>query len=136
MNKRIVQNIYAAFKNKDIQSIIDLQAENAEWLVSASPDKIPWASPGRGPKGVANFFKTLSELLATDAFDINEYVECGNKVIAFGYQAGYVKSTGDHYEYDFVHVWELKNGNVVNVHSYFDTAYVAAALAGDPKTAV
>jgi len=136
MNKRIVQNIYAAFKNKDIQSIIDLQAENAEWLVSASPDKIPWASPGRGPKGVANFFKTLSELLATDAFDINEYVECGNKVIAFGYQAGYVKSTGDHYEYDFVHVWELKNGKVVKFHSYFDTAYVAAALAGDPKTAV
>jgi ketosteroid isomerase-like protein len=136
MNKTIVQNIYAAFKNKDIQSILDLQSDNAEWLVSASPDKIPWAVPGRGPKGVANFFKTLSELLATDAFFINDYIESDNKVVAIGYQAGYVKATGDHYEYDFVHVWELENGKVVEFRSYFDTAYVASALAGEPKTAV
>src|SRR5690348_7208229 len=132
MSKRIVQKIYASFKNKDIQSILDLQSENAEWLVSASPDKIPWASPGRGPKGVAIFFKTLGELLEIDAFDIKDYVESENKVVALGYQAGYVKSTGDHYEYDFVHVWELKNGKVIKFHSYFDTAYVASALAGEP----
>lgn len=136
MSKRLVQKIYASYKNKDVQSILELQHENAEWSVAASPDKIPWASPGRGPKGVANFLKTISDWLVPEAFGIQDYFESENKVVAIGYQAGYVKQSGDHYEYDFVHVWEFKNGKVIKLRVYFDSAYVANVLTDEPKTAV
>jgi len=136
MNKKTVQKIYALYRQKDVKAIIELQAENAEWSVAASPEKIPWANPGRGHKGVANFLKILGEWLVPEAFVVESFVEEGNKVVAIGYQAGYVKPTGDHYEYDFVHLWELKDGKVTRLRVYFDSAYVAAVLADEPKTAV
>ena len=136
MNKTIVQKIYALYRQKDTKGILELQAENTEWSVAASAEKIPWANPGRGHKGVTNFLKILSEWLVPEAFVVESLVEEGNKVVAIGYQAGYVKPTGDHYEYDFVHVWEFKDGKVTRFRVYFDTAYVAAVLADEPKTAV
>lgn len=136
MNKRIAQIIYAAINNKDLQSILDLQSENADWSVCASPEKIPWANPGRGPKGVAFFFKTMGEWLVPEAFVIEDYLEKDNKVVAIGYQAGYVKPTGYHYEFDFVHVWEIKNEKVSKFRAYIDTAYVASALSGEPNITV
>jgi uncharacterized protein len=136
MSKRLVQKIYAAYKNKDLQGILELQAPNVEWSVAAPPERIPWASPGRGIKGVSYFLKVLADWLEPEAFAITDYFENENKVIAIGYQAGHVKPTGDHYEYDFVHVWEFQNDKVVKLRVYFDTAYVAAILADEPKTAV
>ena len=136
MNKRIIQKIYSAYKNKDHKAILELQAENVEWSVAAPPEKIPWANPGRGHKGVSDFLRVLGDWLVPEAFGIEEYLESGNKVVAIGYQAGYVKPTGDHYEYDFVHIWEIENNKVSKLRVYFDSAYVASALAGEPKTAV
>ena len=136
MSKRLVQKIYSSYKNRDLPGILELQDPDTEWSVAASPDKIPWASPGRGHKGVNNFLQILGEWLVPEAFGIQEYFESGNKVVTLGYQAGYVKPTGDHYEYDFVHVWEFKNGKVIKFRVYFDTAYVASVLIDETKTAV
>jgi len=136
MSKRLVQKIYSSYKNKDMQGILDLQHEDADWTVAASPEKIPWANPGRGRKGVSNFLKTIGDWLVPEAFGIQDYFENADKVVAVGYQAGYVKPTGDHYEYDFVHVWEFNNGKVTKLRVYFDTAYVANVLSDETKTAV
>jgi ketosteroid isomerase-like protein len=136
MNKKIVQKIYTAFKDKDHKTIIDLQSEDVEWSVAASPDKVPWAGRSRGHKGVMHFLKTIGDYLVPEAFGIQHFAETGNMVIAIGYQAGYIKRTGDHYEYDFVHVWEVNNGKVSRLRVYFDSAYVALSVAGEQKTAV
>ena len=136
MSKRLVQKIYTSYKNKDLQGILELQHEDTEWSVAASPEKIPWANPGRGHKGVTNFLKILGEWLVPEAFGIQEYFESENKVVAIGYQVGYVKPSGDHYEYDFVHVWEFQNEKVIKFRVYFDTAYVANVLTDETKTAV
>ena len=136
MNKRIVQKIYAAYKNKNLKGILEHQSETAEWSVAASPEKIPWANPGRGHKGVANFLNTFEHWLVPQAFNIQDYLEEGNKIVALGYQAGYVKPTGYHYEYDFVHVWEFRDGKVTKFRVYFDSAYVANVLADEHNTAV
>jgi len=136
MSKRLVQKIYSSYKNKDFQGILELQDADTEWSVAASPEKIPWANPGRGHKGVSNFLKIIGDWLEPEAFGIQEYFESENKVVAIGYQAGDVKPTGDHYEFDFIHVWEFKNGKVIKFRVYFDTAYVANVLADETKTAV
>ena len=75
MNKKTVQKIYALYRQKDVKAIIELQAENAEWSVAASPEKIPWANPGRGHKGVANFLKILGEWLVPEAFVVESFIE-------------------------------------------------------------
>ena len=136
MNKEIVQKIYIALRAKDIAGILQFQSEESHWSVSATTDKIPWAETGRGPKAVSEFVRIMNEHLSPEEYVIQEFFENGNKIVTAGFNAGYVKSTGDHYEFDFVHFWELRNGKVTSFRAYYDTAYLANALSGEPKTSV
>ena len=126
--------IYQAFKAKDLPTILLLQTEDAEWSVAGPPDRIPWASPGRGPQGVANFLKVLGSLLVAESFEIDDYFESGEKVIALGFQKGYVRTTGVPYEFDFVHLWELRGGKVTKFRVYYDTFYLADVLSKQTTT--
>jgi ketosteroid isomerase-like protein len=128
MNKEIVQSVYAAFKAKDLQKILELQAENTEWSVAGPADKIPWAGPLTGHAGVTAFLKILGGLLVPEVFEIREYFEGNGKVVALGFQKGYVKTTHVPFQFDFVHVWELKEGKVTSFRVYYDTDYVASVL--------
>jgi uncharacterized protein len=133
MNIEIIQKIYAAFKAKDLPSILALQAEDTEWSVAGPADKIPWAAPRYGHTGVADFLKVLGGLLVPEVFEIKDYLESGEKVVALGRQKGYVLPTGVPYEFDFVHLWELKQGKVTKFRVYYDTYYVANVLSSQPS---
>ena len=133
MNIEIIEKVYAAFKAKDLPSVLQLQAQDAEWSVAGPADKIPWAAPRYGPEGVAEFLKILGSLLVAEVFEIREYFEKENKVIALGFQKGYVRPTNRPYEFDFVHLWELREGQVVKFRVYYDTDYVVRVLASALK---
>jgi ketosteroid isomerase-like protein len=128
MNIETIQKIYAAFKAKDLQSVLQLQAKDVEWSVAGPSDKIPWAAPRYGHEGVADFLKVLGGLLVPEVFEIKDYFEKGNKVVTLGFQKGYVKPTNVPYEFDFVHVWEMKEEKVLKFRVYYDTEYVASVL--------
>ena len=128
MNTEIIKNIYTAFKRKDLPAILELQSEEAQWSVAGPANEIPWAFPGQGKEGVANFLKILGGLLAAEVFEIKEYLQNDNKVIALGYQKGYVITSQVPYEFDFVHVWTLSNGKVTGFRVYYDSYYVAEVL--------
>lgn len=129
MQTDIIQQIYAAFKAKDLPAVLQLQSESAEWSVAGPADKIPWAAARRGHEGVADFLKVLAQWLVAEVFDINAYFEKDDKVVALGFQKGYVRPTNIPYEFEFVHVWTLKDGKVERFRVYYDTDYVAGVLA-------
>ena len=126
--KEIVQKVYAGFKAKDLSMILSLQTEDSEWSVAAQASKIPWAAPRRGHAGVAEFLKILGEWVVPEVFEIKEYFENGDKVVALGFQSGKIRATGNPYEFDFVHVWTLLGGKVKKFRVYYDTDYVAGVL--------
>jgi uncharacterized protein len=128
MNTQIIQKIYIAFKSKDVPSILKLQAEDAEWSVAGPADKIPWTAPGRGTGAVADFLKILGGLLVAEVFEITDYLEKDDKVVALGRQKGFVRTTGVPYDFDFVHVWTLLQGKVTSFRVYYDTYYFADVL--------
>ncbi|HWJ30126.1 MAG TPA: nuclear transport factor 2 family protein [Flavisolibacter sp.] len=130
MNTTIIQKIYAAFKTKDLPSILELQAEDTEWSVAGPANKIPWAAPRYGHEGVTDFLRVLGGLLVPEVFEIKDFLENGGTVVATGYQKGYVRPTGIPYEFDFVHLWELQQGKVTKFRVYYDTYYVADVLSG------
>ncbi len=132
-NTEIVQQVYAAFLRKDLPAILDLQADDAQWSVAGPGEQIPWAAPRHGRAGVADFLRTLGQWLVAEQFDIREYFAGGDKVVALGYQRGHVRPTGTPYAFDFVHVWTLRERKVTDFRVYYDTAYVVAALRGDPS---
>jgi len=128
MNREVVEKIYTAFKAKNLPTILDLQTKDAEWSVAGPADKIPWAGPKHGPEGVAEFLKILGGLLVAEVFEIRDYFENENKIVALGYQKGYVRPTNVPYEFDFVHLWVLRDGKVVKFRVYYDTAYLGDVL--------
>jgi ketosteroid isomerase-like protein len=127
-NKAIVQQVYAAFRRRDLHAILALQADDAEWSVAASRDLIPWATPGTGHEGVKKFLRVLGESLIAEVFEIRTYLADGDKVVALGYQKGMARPTERAYEFDFVHVWTLASGRVKSFRVYYDTAYVGGIL--------
>jgi ketosteroid isomerase-like protein len=130
-NRAVVEQIYAAFRRRDLPGVLALQTEDAEWSVAASRAFIPWAGPSEGHAGVTAFLRTLADWLIADVFEIREYVVSGDTVIALGFQQGTVKPTGAPYSFDFVHVWSLSGGRVRRFRVYYDTAYLGAVLAND-----
>ena len=128
MNTTIVQNIYNAFRAKDISAVLQYQSSDAEWSVAGPADKIPWARVKKGPDGVADFLRILGQLLIPHVFEITDYLAQGDKVIALGHQSGVVRPTNKPYAFDFVHVWELQNRKITRFRVYYDSFYVASVL--------
>lgn len=128
MSIEIIREIYRAFKARDLAAIKQLQTGDSEWSVAGPAEKIPWAAPRYGPEGAAEFLKILGGLLVPEVFEIRDYFEKEGKVIALGYQKGYVKFTHKPYAFDFVHLCELKEGKVTRFRVYYDTYYVADIL--------
>jgi uncharacterized protein len=128
MHTQTIQKIYDAFKAKDLATILQLQADDTEWSVAGPADKIPWAAKRYGKDGVTDFLKILGSLLIPEVFQIEHYLENGDTVVALGFQKGYVRSTRVPYEFDFVHVWQLRQGMVTKFRVYYDTHYVADVL--------
>jgi ketosteroid isomerase-like protein len=134
-NQSVVEQVYAAFRRRDLPAILDLQAEDAEWSVAATPELIPWAAPGPGRAGVAEFLRVLAQWLIADVFEIRTYLARDDTVVALGFQQGTVRPTGRPYAFDFVHVWTVADGRVGRFRVYYDTAYVGAVLRADAAAA-
>jgi ketosteroid isomerase-like protein len=127
-NIAVVQQVYAAFRRRDMPAVLALQADDAEWTVAASKDLIPWASPGTGHQGVKDFLRILGESLIAEVFEIRNYLAEGNTVVALGFQSGLARPTERSYAFDFVHVWTLDGGKVKTFRVYYDTVYVGSLL--------
>lgn len=126
-NVRIVQDAYEAFKRGDIQGLLQLVANDAEWITPGPSDIMPAAGHRRGHEGVAEFFSTLSEQEDVELFEPQEYIAQGDKVVAIAKYRGRVKATGRTAETDVIHVFDMKDGKVQRFREFFDTAAVLPA---------
>ena len=127
-NVRIVQNAYDAFKRGDIEGLLQLVADDVEWITPGPSDIMPAAGQRRGREGVADFFSSLSTQEDVELFEPQEYIAQGEKVVALSKYRGRVKTTGRTAETDLVHVFDIKDGKVQRFREFFDTAAVLDAF--------
>ena len=130
-NVQVIQQLYDAFGRRDIEAILDLQAENTEWSVAGPADRIPWAAPRRGREGVADFLKVLSASLKAESFSALDFFAQADKVVVLGHQKGKAIASGKPYEIDLVHVWTLSEAKITKLRVYYDTAHIIDALGTD-----
>lgn len=129
-NVKAVERIYTAFGQGDIPTILNMLAEDIDWLFSGPAD-IPFAGRHRGREQVTQFFATLDETVEVEQFEPQEFIAKGDKVVVLGHERMRVKSNGRTCETDWVHVFTLRNGEVVKIHEYYDTACIVAAFRGE-----
>lgn len=127
-NVDLVKHMYASFHKGDIDAVLDTFSDDIDWCQSGPKELFPFAGPFRGRSGMLQYFKGLKEALDIQHFVELEFIGHEERVIVFGTEKGQVKPTGGRYEYEWTHVFTLRQGKVVKYRDYYDTAAVLQAF--------
>ena len=119
-NVQIVQQMFAGFDQRNLQAVLDTLAEDVYWQ---SP-----ARPRHGREQVATFFKELFEGVQPERLETLQFTAQDDRVIVEGKNRGTVRSTGKNYEHDWVMVLTVRDGKILKLKHYYDTADILAAF--------
>ena len=133
-NVQTVKTAYEAFKRGDIPAMLNLMAEDVEWIQPGPPETIATAGERHGPEQVAQYFMLVNETFDIEQFEPQEFIAQGDKVIVLGRYRRRVKATGRLDESDWVHVFTVREGKLVRHRAYADTAATLAAFRGRLQT--
>ena len=127
-NVELVTSIYDAFVRGDVPAILKCLDPQAELLFEGS-SAIPWSGNRRGHDGWLSFFQAIGESLDGVTFTetMKPFAVQGDRMVFHGRYAARVKSTGKRIDSPLVHLWTLRNGNVVRCQELTNTALEAAA---------
>ena len=128
-NTKVVQEAYAAFGRKDVQSILDKLDDGVVWKgVYGAGSHVPTAGERRGKAQVGEFFKQVAENINFSRFDPREFIATGDKVVALGHYTA-TSPLGRTFDSDFAMVFTLQNGKVTEFQEFMDSAAINAAYA-------
>ena len=123
MNIRAVQELYAAFGNRDIKAILAMLSPDVEWGEPSNPFN-PAGGTRHGHAGFlewANIGRQAEDIMVLEP---RQFLSDNDSVAVVGYTKCVAKPTGKTYETDFVHLFTFKGGKVIRFKEFFDT-YVA-----------
>ena len=124
-NVDVIRAIYDAFAAGDVPGVLGRMAPDIVWNEA---ENFPYAdgNPYVGPEAVAGgvFMRCATEW---DGFgvQVDEIVDGGGTVIAFGRYLGTYKATGKPQHTQMAHVWRVADGKAVRFQQYADTLHVA-----------
>ena len=123
----VVQRVYECFGRGDIPGVLNLLAEEVDWLAPGSVE-VPWAGRWRGRTQVGGFFAAVGASADVELLEASEFLGSGNRVVVLGRARLRPKSTGRVYDADWCHVWTVKDGKITVFREYTDTAAVNGAF--------
>ena len=126
-NIGVVQRGYEAFGRGDIESLLALLDETITWS-TPGPADLPMAGNRRGRAGVAEFFQTLVATVDVLRFEPKQFVAQGDVVVVLGDDTSRVKATGVSIEFEWVHVFTLRDGKVIAFKEYGDVSALVAEV--------
>ncbi len=127
--KELVQDLYGAFTRGDIPFILERLAPNCRWTAPGAG--IPNAGIYTGPAGAADFFQKLAASENVTRFEVKEYFERDNNVLALGSETCTALATGKKAETDWAMLFRIEDGKVIEYQAFYDTsAYMLAHKAG------
>jgi hypothetical protein len=127
-NVQVVQDLYAAFSRGDMPGLLALLDEHVDWHFNGRPQDIPFAGHWQGRARMEDFFRTVALSCDILEFGPDEVLIFGDHVLSLGYERVRVKATGREFETHWAHLFTLKNGRVVRLREFSDTAAMADAL--------
>lgn len=125
--KSIAKKAIDDFKKGDITSTLSAMDENIVWLNPDAPE-VPFAISVKGRNNVATFFSKFAETAEVSRFDINNYIQEGNKVVSWGSYDAKAKSTGKAFSTPIIMTWEFNQlGKCTHWQAYTNTSEQAKA---------
>ena len=130
-----VGSMYDALIRGDIVALGAMLDDDME-LEVLGPSTIPFAGLFKGRAAIQKFFAIVDEHTEREADDphpaVHEMIAQGDKVVAIGVDRVRSKATGAYYDGWWVHVLELREGKIIRVREFIDTAAAHAMFQGLP----
>ncbi len=128
-NVQVVQDLFAAFGQKDLPTLLTLLTDDVEWEL-LGPQELPFCGVRNGHDGVASFFQDHMSSLELTRFEIHEFLPSGDKVVVLGEEDGRALSTDKTFTNEWAMVFTLRDGKIAKWRSYENTAVMLEALRG------
>lgn len=127
-NVQVVQDLYAAFGQGDVPALLGLLAEDVDWHFNGRSQDIPFGGHWQGRSEMMAFFRIVGETCEVLAFGPNEVITLGEHVLALGHERVRVRATGREFETDWAHLFTVRQGQIVRLREFYDTAVMARAF--------
>lgn len=116
---------YEKFAEGDIEGVLAMFDHKMEWHECNGFPFIEGDGVFKGPEAVAKgVFSKIPEHYDDFNIEIEELIECGDRVIMAGYYRGTWKATGKKFKANAVHVWSVKNEKLTRFFQAVDTATI------------
>lgn len=125
-NLELVRGTYEGSSEENGRNLLAVLSPDVEWTEA---EGFPYAGTYIG---VDALMKGVFHRLATEWDDykakVHTYLADGDRIAAFGVYSGTYKATGKSMSAAFAHLYELKDGKIIRMQQYVDTAMVRRAL--------
>jgi uncharacterized protein len=140
-NTAIVKYFLDALAREDLSEMLNLLDREIDWQSPATNTRlkeISWSRPRHSRSEAEDFFKELSGKVELYDMASTSLTAQGDRVFAEGTTRGAVTSTGCFFRSEWAMAFTLRNGKIVRVRHYYDSADIAAAFhaVGDECRAV
>jgi ketosteroid isomerase-like protein len=131
---KVVHELYASLERGDLPGAIELVAEEVDWqspVTRTHSPEIPWSRVRCTKKEVTEFFKEMGQRVKPEGFKLFQITAQDDRVVVEGQNRGTVHSTGQKYEHDWVMIFSVRDGKIVRLRHYYDTADLVGFLRAD-----
>lgn len=126
-NLDIIRASYEGPSEENGRNLLAALAPNVRWTEAAG---FPYAGTYTGPEEImANVFQRLASEWIDYRAQVHTYLADGDRVAAFGVYSGTYQKTGKSMTATFAHLYRLKEGKIVSMEQYVDSAMVRQAMA-------
>jgi ketosteroid isomerase-like protein len=122
-NVSVVRSSYEAFGRGDFSAVLETMDPEIEWV---DQESLPWGGAHHGHDEFGVHMQSFAANFEEFRIEPREFLDAGDQVVVAGRFAG--RGPGGEFDVGVVYVWELRDGGVVRVESYTDTARVLEAL--------
>lgn len=125
-NLDVIRATYEGPSEENGKHLLAALASEATWTEAAG---FPYAGTYTGPEEI---FDKVFRRLATEwvgyKAEVHTYLAEGDRVAAFGMYSGTYAKTGKSMSATFAHLYRLKDGKILSMEQYVDSAMVQQAL--------
>ncbi len=126
----VVQDVYSAFGRGDIPALLAALTPDVHWELVGRAGEYPTFGVRSGPEGVVGFFTALAEVEDISEFVPERLHAAGDTICVEGRVALTLKNNGRRLAYDWLHVFNVRDGKVASFREFYDTAAVVEAYRG------
>ena len=131
-NVDIIRSTYEGTSEENGKNLLAVLAQDATWTEAAG---FPYAGTYIGPEEITSkVFRRLATEWVGYRAKVHTYLADGDQVAAFGVYSGVYLETGKSMTASFAHLYRLKEGKIVSMEQYVDSAMVQQAMSANLLT--